>query len=558
MAAKIGMKLGISAGIGILLIMGMLTNQWISNAEITNALAMVNREQTILDGISNADLALSQMRMNVRDVRLAKSKDDIDTALQAVDTATEQGRAALEKPIRIALKPQPLRAIQDALASFHDAARDVGNEIANHLGDTQFDSGDFQKTRLSPIAIQASDAINESITNARRFTADANIEAASAVANAATIGLLVGGLAILVLIGCAVFSMLNIARPIRRIGDVLVVLASGDKDVDIPYSRRGDEIGATARAARIFKDNLLRVEALEVEAAQARLDAEEERKAGMRHLADEFEKAIGGVVDMVSSAATEMQATASQLTSSARRTSSLSAAVAAAAEEASANVSAVAGSAEEFGASVREIGRQIERSSRMSNAAVDEAESTAGLVAELTGVAASIGGVVETITSLASQTNLLALNATIEAARAGEAGRGFAVVATEVKELAMQTAKATTEITAKITAIQVSTDKAASAIGGISGTIHDINDATSAIASAVEQQSAVTGEIVGSVTHASAGTGEVTVNISGVARAAEETGDGAAQVLTASSELARQAETLRAEVSKFLLTVRTA
>ncbi|PIU05159.1 MAG: methyl-accepting chemotaxis protein, partial [Methylobacterium sp. CG09_land_8_20_14_0_10_71_15] len=55
-----------------------------------------------------------------------------------------------------------------------------------------------------------------------------------------------------------------------------------------------------------------------------------------------------------------------------------------------------------------------------------------------------------------------------------------------------------------------------------------------------------------------AGTGEVTTNIAGVAGAAEETGAAASQVLSAASELSRQSEQLRAQVSHFLATIRAA
>ena len=60
------------------------------------------------------------------------------------------------------------------------------------------------------------------------------------------------------------------------------------------------------------------------------------------------------------------------------------------------------------------------------------------------------------------------------------------------------------------------------------------------------------------MTQASAGTTEVTHSITGVARMAEETGVGASQVLSASSELATQAEHLRHQMLLFLDQVRAA
>jgi methyl-accepting chemotaxis protein len=358
--------------------------------------------------------------------------------------------------------------------------------------------------------------------------------------------------------GAALMLILEVSRPLGRMTAAMHRLSAGDTAAPVPSVERRDEVGAMGRAVQVFKDSMIRAAALEAEQARLRADSEAQRRQTMREMADGFEGVVGGIVASVTSAATELQATAQTMTATATQTAGQSTAVAAAAEEAAANVGAVAAAAEEMGASVQEIGRQVASTAGLARAAVTEAGQTAALVQDLTRGAAKIGDVLGLISSIADQTNLLALNATIEAARAGAAGRGFAVVAAEVKELAGQTAKATGEISGQIGEIQAATGQAVSAIGGIVARIQEISDVAGALAAAVGQQDATTQEIVRNVSQAAIGAGEVTHNIAGVAGAAEETGTAAHHLLAAASELSRHSHHLDAEVGRFLSGVRAA
>ncbi|MCJ2099715.1 methyl-accepting chemotaxis protein, partial [Methylobacterium sp. E-046] len=358
------------------------------------------------------------------------------------------------------------------------------------------------------------------------------------------------------LVAAVFIAVFGITRPLDRLVKVLQRMAKGEIEAEIAEAARRDEIGAVGKAVEGIKAMVARKAAEEAE-VKRRADeaAMAERKRTMLELADGFERAVGGIVGLVSSSATELQATAQSMTSSATETASQSTTVAAAAEQASANVQTVAAAAEELGSSVQEIGRQVLGSANLAQTAVGEADQTQHLVQELSQAASRIGEVVGLISNIASQTNLLALNATIEAARAGEAGRGCAVVAAEVKELAAQTAKATEEISQQIGQIQGTTGQAVSAIDTITTRIREINGVATTIAAAVEEQGAATQELVRNVSQAATGTDQVTGNITGVAQASEATGAAASQVRGAAGELSRQSEYLSAEVSRFLATI---
>ncbi|AVT76548.1 target SNARE coiled-coil homology domain [Rhodopseudomonas palustris] len=370
--------------------------------------------------------------------------------------------------------------------------------------------------------------------------------------------LLVGGGFLAVLALAFAIVQFGIARPIGRLVGDLQAMARG-QDVEVSGTERGDEIGQTANAVNGIK--LMLAEKARQEAAgkaeQDRIIAVQ-RKQEMEKLAYQFEAAVGEVIRAVSSASTDLEASATTLTSSAQRAQEVTTSVAAASEQASANVQSVASATEEMASSVTEISRQVQDSARIAHEAVTQAQRTNERVGDLSQAATRIGDVVELINTIAGQTNLLALNATIEAARAGEAGRGFAVVAAEVKALAEQTAKATGEISQHIGGIQAATHESVNAIREIGATISKMSEIASTIASAVEEQGAATQEISRNVQQAAQGTQQVSASVVDVQRGANETGSASTQVLAAAQSLANDSNRLRMEVGKFLETVRAA
>ena len=345
------------------------------------------------------------------------------------------------------------------------------------------------------------------------------------------------GLVALLVAVAAILIGRSIARPLVGLSGSMAALAAGRLDETIPATGRRDEIGAMASAVQVFKESMLRARALEQETALARASAEEQRRAGMRQMADAFERAVGGIVGQVSASATELQATAQAMTTTARETASQSTGVAAAAAQAASNVGTVAAAAEQLGASVGEIGRQVDDSARLAQAAVAEAGQTAGQVRTLTEATARIGDVVGLISSIASQTNLLALNATIEAARAGAAGRGFAVVAAEVKALAGQSARATQEIGTQIEAVQGATTEAVAALKGIVSAIGYVSEISVGVSSAIVEQGAVTRDMSENMQEAARSVASVRRNMQRITDSAGEVDTSIRQVAQAARAL---------------------
>src|SRR3546814_19686724 len=97
-------------------------------------------------------------------------------------------------------------------------------------------------------------------------------------------------------------------------------LAEGDHGVDIPGTQRGDELGVMAKAVLVFKENMIKAKELAAKEAEAQ-QQREVRARTIDTLTEGFDQEASLVLKTVASAATEMQATAAQMTSKEEETS---------------------------------------------------------------------------------------------------------------------------------------------------------------------------------------------------------------------------------------------
>jgi methyl-accepting chemotaxis protein len=671
---RIGNKLGLAGAVGIVLAIGLVANQMVTESKIEQSSERAARSQRVADNSLAAHIDLRKIQLDARDVRLARTTAEVEKTLANLQRHKASEMKELEAALATAQRPdakERLQKIKTLMGSFTTAVEDLAKAqitlleqidkrsaiseewnkaIAAHMAspsmakldnrleierllfqaDARVNSlrasawklgatGDaslvtvmakteaslkdiFNKLRgeaddrellvvvsnLSAIvkrflaaneeAVKTEQAKNDIVVNrtiqsvadaadlmeatvdgAQKGAMASKDEVMADTAQANSINLIIAIVVVISLIASVVFSFLGVARPMTRLNAALGKMANGNLDIEIPGAGRGDEIGDLAKTVTVIRENAEHKAREEAEAkVQQDLDAAKRRKADMIRLADDFEGAVGQIVDTVSSASGELERAAGTLTSTAERGQELATMVAAASEEASTNVQSVASSTEEMASSITEIGRQVQESARMANEAVDQARTTNSRVGELSKAAARIGAVVELINTIAEQTNLLALNATIEAARAGDAGRGFAVVASEVKALAEQTSKATGEIGQQITGIQAATEESVGAIQAISTTIEKLSEISSTIAAAVEEQGAATQEISRNVQQAARGTQQVSANITDVQRGAGETGTASSQVLSSAQSLSSDSNRLKREVGNFLNSVRAA
>jgi methyl-accepting chemotaxis protein len=545
-------KLAIWASVAVVLVACMVVNQQLGGHWATQYRVVADNKQLAAVEALRAALNLGNMQVEAREIRLAIAPSEVDRALDRLRNEEEEARGRIENAIELSDDD----ADRERLGKLAQLVADYSNVVEALAAETKKYGDTVAKVERANALDNQMNGLIESATSALITAADqrkAQANAEITFVNRLDLG--IGVFVIAVLGGVAVFAAFSISRPIRRIGEVLRALAAGNKDLEVPYTGRGDEVGDNARAAQTFKEKLIRIEQLEAAEKETARRTAEQRRADMNALVSAFETTVASIVRSVSSSAIELEASAEALSSTAGATRDLTEKVLSASAQASENVQSVAAASEELIASVGEISREVRESTRIALEAVAQAEKTDARITELTRAAGRIGDVVKLITDIAEQTNLLALNATIEAARAGEAGRGFAVVAQEVKALAAQTSKATEEIGVQIAGVQAATQDSVGSIKEIGSTIARIAEIAAAITAAVEMQAATTQQIAVNVQAAASSASHVASNIVEVNDGTTGITSASAQVLASAQTLAQDGNRLSAEMEKFLAAV---
>jgi methyl-accepting chemotaxis protein len=275
---RIGTKLAVMSGLGVLLVAAMLATQMLGNASVRDSNEDVVRRAALVQNALDARAAIRGMEVGLRDLRLAHSVEEMNKANARLNDSHKTVNHAIEQALQyvsIAATAKTFKDIVDFADQYAASSKDliaIKIEIfgleANRREDNTLPvettkriaalDEQFAKVvgeRTLPLAAQMEESITKLADAVKERMYGSAAQASSEMVWSERLVLGVGAVVLLLLIGSAVFGFLAIAKPLSRMAGVLNELTN-DRIVDVPYATRGDEIGDIAKATEVFKDSI--------------------------------------------------------------------------------------------------------------------------------------------------------------------------------------------------------------------------------------------------------------------------------------------------------------
>jgi len=329
---RIGTKLAIASGIGILLVATMIASQITGNSGVKGANENALRTQNTAYQSAEAKASIRGMQVGMKDLRLAANADDVKKALDYMTTREHSAHKFIDgmtKLTRMQEQQDRLKQLKAPMDAYMAIGKDVAAMkadifAANASGRAEAVAAINEKIatlvreKSQPTALQLEDIVNHLSERALTRAEEVAAEAAAEMTSVEHVGMLIGGLAALIMLGSVVFSVFTIARPMKSLTGGMIELANGNFDVVLPGLGRKDEIGDVAQAVETFKvksaekaraeaqanaDRELKEAAEKAErdrvAAEAKAEADKraqaEREAATAKVMGEFDAAVGGI-----------------------------------------------------------------------------------------------------------------------------------------------------------------------------------------------------------------------------------------------------------------------
>jgi hypothetical protein len=129
---RIGNKLGLASLVSILLSVGMVANQSLTEQSITDANRRADVDQQIADNALRAESEMRSMQLAVRGVRLARTKPDVEKLRGEFSAAQAAQAKWLDAAISLALLPETRELFTKLRASTQKYAEGADEQAQLH------------------------------------------------------------------------------------------------------------------------------------------------------------------------------------------------------------------------------------------------------------------------------------------------------------------------------------------------------------------------------------------------------------------------------------------
>ena len=347
----------------------------------------------------------------------------------------------------------------------------------------------------------------------------------------------------------------SISRPVKRVTDRMVALSNGDLHTEVLPVSTGDELEVMTQTLDDTLESINRYIS-DIQQVLTRVAEGDLRTGPQVDYKGDFELIRGSLHTITQSmnetllgfraAADRLTAMAEQLSGQAAQLHQASMEQNQSAEELVHEVTHVKDRLADVADSSDQTRSQTEEIARRVQSANEQMAALSSAMDDISANAQQITKIAKDIEDIAFQTNILSLNASVEAARAGAAGKGFAVVANEVKQLAAKSAEAAQSATEMVnntkTIIQTGVVLTA-----------DTADSLQAISDVSTQISAISDQLAAAVQGQGLALTVMEERIAAISSVADRNLQNAGETEQSSGSLAKEAETLQAQVQKFIL-----
>lgn len=346
----------------------------------------------------------------------------------------------------------------------------------------------------------------------------------------------VGCIAALLTLILGILIARAIVTPLRFLSAKAGELAQGNLKVEIPSSKRIDEVGELVGSFQQMQTSLQRQTRELVQGAST----------------------LASSVNQISATVSELSTSSSQTSSSVNEVSTTTEEVRQTAQIAADKAKSMMESAEEMSRISDEGKQSTEQTISGMKRIKEDNDHLAESIMSLSERTQGIGEIIEAVNDLADQSSLLSVNASIEAAKAGEYGKGFAVVAQEVKSLADQSKDATKQVKGLLREIQASTSKAVMAAERAGKAVESGLDLVSRagesigiLSESVDQSAQNAEQIAASNREQATGMDQVAQAVSSIKDASQQNVESARQLETAAKDLDELAKTMKDLAGQF-------